>query len=99
LNFNATISSINSIGRLNGISYIDINKLVANNGGGTLIMMYQLNQNSRIIENNSGNTIALYPNPASDFVTIKIPKMILPVDIAIMDICYPCMDYLFTKLI
>jgi hypothetical protein len=86
LNFNATISSINSIGRLNGISYIDINKLVANNGGGTLIMMYQLNQNSRIIENNSGNTIALYPNPASDFVTIKIPKMILPVDIAIMDI-------------
>jgi hypothetical protein len=86
LNFNATISSINSIGRLNGISYIDINKLVANNGGGTLIMMYQLNQNSRIIENNSGNTIALYPNPASDFVTIKIPKMMLPVDIAIMDI-------------
>lgn len=87
LNFNTTISSINSIGRLNGISYIDINKLVANNGGGTFIMMYQLNQNSRIVENNSGNnTIGLCPNPASDFVSVKIPKMILPVDIAIMDI-------------
>lgn len=86
LNFNATFSSINSIGRLNGISYIDINKLVANNGGGTFIMMYQLNQNSRIVENNLGNTIALYPNPASDFVAFKMPKITSPVDIAITDI-------------
>jgi hypothetical protein len=86
LNFNSTLSSLNAIGRLNGISYVDIKNLVANHGGGTFLMQYQLNESSGIIDHNSKNAFSLYPNPASDFVVVKMPKITSPVDIAITDI-------------
>lgn len=85
-NFNNTISIFSNSGKLNGISYVDINNLVANNGGGTFYMRYELNPISSIIQNNSDATFAIYPNPAKDFVSIKMPKTMMPVDIAITDI-------------
>jgi hypothetical protein len=84
-NFNNTISSISNTGKLNGISYIDINNLVAKNGGGTFYMRYELNTSSSIVQNNSDAIFAIYPNPAKDFVAIKMPKTLLPVDIAVTD--------------
>jgi hypothetical protein len=85
LYFNNTISTFSNSGKLNGISYVDINNLVANNGGGTFYMRYELNPISSIIQNNSDATFAIYPNPAKDFVAIKMPKKLLPVDISVTD--------------
>ncbi len=86
LNFNNTISTFSKSGKINSISYVDISNLVANNGGGTFYMRYELNPISSIVSNRKDADFAIYPNPAKDFVSIKMPKTLLPVDIAITDI-------------
>lgn len=86
LDFNSTISATKPTGRLNNIPFVDIKNLVADHGGGTFVMMYQLSKNSSLIDNHSTNSISIYPNPASDFVAIKMPNITTPVDFSITDI-------------
>lgn len=76
LNFAHTVISDKSFGMENGISYVQINKLVATKGGGTFYFHYNNKAgNSAITSSSNQNGINIYPNPSTGAITVNFAEV------------------------
>lgn len=87
LNFAHTLISDKSFGMENGISYVQINKLVATKGGGTFYFHFNRKAGNAGIDNTAKEGINIYPNPSSGQITLNFGEILKsPVTVQLFDL-------------